>query len=790
MDKKANTRTSSVPPKGNGGDSKKSDSGSGNRFPRHKKRESTGSKPRYEAGSCHHSAQQRSRGYDKRPRTRNYNDRPSSEVAQDPRAEYGSALQTGSKKANLNHLLNFTFEPRAGRGTNDVGRGRWPGRRYTASYNKEQFLQATCQFVVSDKGDYTVHGADPDVLVDWNLVEQVRVTDHEVPSCPICLYPPTAAKMTRCGHVYCWSCILHYLSLEDKKWRKCPICYESIHKDDLKSVRAAEQQVSRIGDQITMKLMKREKGSTYVMPKATWVPKDDHLPSLSDEVDVHFAKLLVAQPEEVQAILDGERQALQVQLREEGDSLEGSFVQSAIELLQERQCSLEVIKQVKGELSQMVESLAVCDEKQEKCDDASQGGDMPAGEAKSPWKSFAAGAQEKEEVKAFSDEEPEESEPPSGETKHQDDEQKELPPADAATGDCDPSVAKYEGHRRPSSADSEDPTDEIPLEEAMEELAMPAEGGTKPTSPQTSSDAVFFYQAADGRRVYMHSLNARCLVREYGSLENCPDTITATIVHMDNITMSEELRRRLRYLNHLPLTSQFQVAELALKPPILSKETIKEFMADIDQRKRARQKKARDEGRRARKMQDEENRRMGYPRSRPPPLTGPRQDASFNVNQAMADSPTLSPGATSHPAPAGTSSTALAASPPAVTPTSPTSSGSADDVQSSSSLSFAQMLRAGKAKPREAWGKAGTAQAEQSAAAPKLKSPGSDESDNEDRVPVPMFQTSFGVAIQEALDQMATNPDQNGARVKTPSSGKKKKGKKTLLFTTSMARTK
>lgn len=61
-----------------------------------------------------------------------------------------------------------------------------------------------------------------------------RICSHEVPSCPICLYPPTAAKITRCGHIFCWACILHYLSLSEKTWSKCPICYSSVHKKDLK----------------------------------------------------------------------------------------------------------------------------------------------------------------------------------------------------------------------------------------------------------------------------------------------------------------------------------------------------------------------------------------------------------------------------------------------------------------------------------------------------------------------------------------------------------------------------
>lgn len=61
-----------------------------------------------------------------------------------------------------------------------------------------------------------------------------RIYSHEVPSCPICLYPPVAARITRCGHIFCWPCMLHYLSLSDKSWSKCPICYEAVHTADLK----------------------------------------------------------------------------------------------------------------------------------------------------------------------------------------------------------------------------------------------------------------------------------------------------------------------------------------------------------------------------------------------------------------------------------------------------------------------------------------------------------------------------------------------------------------------------
>lgn len=35
------------------------------------------------------------------------------------------------------------------------------------------FPVSSCQFVVSEDQDYTVHFADPDILVNWDFVEQV-----------------------------------------------------------------------------------------------------------------------------------------------------------------------------------------------------------------------------------------------------------------------------------------------------------------------------------------------------------------------------------------------------------------------------------------------------------------------------------------------------------------------------------------------------------------------------------------------------------------------------------------
>ncbi|XP_069922108.1 E3 ubiquitin-protein ligase RNF10 isoform X5 [Oryctolagus cuniculus] len=282
------------------------------------------------------------------------------EVAEAQRAEFSPAQFSGPKKINLNHLLNFTFEPRGQAGHFEgSGHGSWGKRNKWGHkpFNKELFLQANCQFVVSEDQDYTAHFADPDTLVNWDFVEQVRICSHEVPSCPICLYPPTAAKITRCGHIFCWACILHYLSLSEKTWSKCPICYSSVHKKDLKSVVATESRQYVVGDTITMQLMKREKGVLVALPKSKWM-NVDHPIHLGDEQHSQYSKLLLASKEQVlQRVVLEEKVALEQQLAEEKHTPESCFIEAAIQELKTREEALSGLAEGREEVTGVVAAL-------------------------------------------------------------------------------------------------------------------------------------------------------------------------------------------------------------------------------------------------------------------------------------------------------------------------------------------------------------------------------------------------------------------------------------------------
>lgn len=170
-------------------------------------------------------------------------------------------------------------------------------------------------------------GNDPDALVPWLAVEEVLVHMTQPTHCPVCLYPPVAPQVTRCGHIYCYPCILHYLALSDKKWRACPICYEMVVRDDLKSAVCIVHPDYSVGSTISMVLMRRQRHS--MQPSAVLPPRDYSPHSLARKIPATRAKVM--------SITDREQSALEVQLAAEGTEPEACFIEQALTLVKERQ---------------------------------------------------------------------------------------------------------------------------------------------------------------------------------------------------------------------------------------------------------------------------------------------------------------------------------------------------------------------------------------------------------------------------------------------------------------------
>jgi len=515
-----------------------------------------------------------------------YNPQDYEQVTQADEFELGSVFNHGSKKQNYNHLLNFQYSPRGpapSRGRNNRG-PRPPAKHYQThnrkTYTKSHYLQANCQFIVSSCGDYSVHMADPDTLVDWAQIEQVhlKTSGTDLTSCPICLFPPTAAKISRCGHVFCWPCILHYLALSDHSYRKCPICEEEIERADLRSVLAVPHNTFSTGSTIQMRLMKRERNSLFAVPAAADFLHD--FPAVNmPGLDRSFVKLLKASSVQVKDnILARERRELMKQWEEEKDQPESCFIQEALTLLSKREVEAVVTG---GDLNAHA-----------KVDAAKKVDDLP-------------------EIQSLNISCNNKVVDPFDEGNENLDDLIKLDDVAANDATKQPRPRNISGS---SDASSEGDTEEC-SDAGVTAADLDISTVQQPTAgPQEPRQVFYFYQSSDGQPIFLHALNVQMLVKEHGCLENCPLTIQAEILEKESTVMTEELRDRLRYLRHLPVASSFEVAELDISA-LVSKPTLQSFKDQVDVRRRRRTRKLRDEKRRERKIQHEEARLMGFPGS-------------------------------------------------------------------------------------------------------------------------------------------------------------------------------
>lgn len=136
-------------------------------------------------------------------------------------------------------------------------------------------------------------------------------------------------------------------------------------------------------------------------------------------------------------------------------------------------------------------------------------------------------------------------------------------------------------------------------------------------------------------------------------MEYCPDEITASVMEIEQFTMSEvrkgregactkhnlyfqEVRGRYKSLNHLPLTCELALCEVELKAPILSQDTLNQFSSEIHRRRQKRSKKKKDERRREKRAEAKNppppGEKCGLSPCKltyPPPPPGPQCDSNL-----------------------------------------------------------------------------------------------------------------------------------------------------------------
>lgn len=131
----------------------------------------------------------------------------------------------------------------------------------------------------------------------------------------------------------------------------------------------------------------------------------------------------------------------------------------------------------------------------------------------------------------------------------------------------------------------------------------------KNVNPQVASDpdsSYYFYQAASGQNIFLHPLDIKILKAHFGTYAGMPDTIEVSVEGADEGTVTEDLRRRCRWLSHLPTSSDVVFIEADLSR-VVSKSSLAPYAGPLKQRRQKRRDKARREDKAKAKSEQREN---------------------------------------------------------------------------------------------------------------------------------------------------------------------------------------
>jgi hypothetical protein len=269
---------------------------------------------------------------------------------EDAMAELSAVRNASSRRGqtSITHLLSYSMPSSSYRDHNTYSRSyrrnpTWgPGSGHHAA-DKARYVHANYRFVVSPEGTYAAHAVNADEHLDWNNVLQVIAsTESQAASCPICLSEPVAPRMAKCGHIFCLPCLIRFMNSmsndEDSKhgrgarWKKCPICEDSVFLHEVRPLRfyaGQESPLPRVGDDVVLRLMGRSANSTLALPRESGA---DAL-SPVDDIPWHFAANVLdyarimkgtgeymseQYEEEIRALLDQEK-ADEIQFGEDGE---------------------------------------------------------------------------------------------------------------------------------------------------------------------------------------------------------------------------------------------------------------------------------------------------------------------------------------------------------------------------------------------------------------------------------------------------------------------------------------
>ncbi|KAL9614093.1 MAG: hypothetical protein Q9167_001378 [Letrouitia subvulpina] len=551
-------------------------------------------------------------------RKQNKNQRRPRLADEDAAAESAVMHSTRNRKGqtSITHLMNFVLPPRPQNPQtrtprNVRGNPSWGlGSGYHAT-DKARYIHANYRFIVDPRGDYRAQTTNADVHLDWNSVLQILASaQSQSANCPICLTEPVASRMAKCGHIFCLPCLIRYMHSTDEnspfpekkaRWKKCPICWDSVYMSEIRPVRwfiGQEGQQPQEGEDIILRLVTRQHGSTLALPR----DGADALDS-ADDIPWYFA----AEVMDYARIMKGSESYMEQQYDKE------------IEDLQRQEQEDELLF---GE--------------------------------ENVWASKAVNSitEAKERLKGLGD-------PPTAPVLPSERGHRRVPPSFYNQSPQDPSyinvqhagklglASSYESSTSSELISCSNPTPDVGTSRGAVEISyieatssidgsgtsLARETSSTPrddklhcsdgkawsrTFPRPSAGSdYFFYEAL--LHYYLSPLDIRILKTAFGQYSSFPSTILPRVERVSGgHIVDDELRRRTKYLAHLPHGCEVAFLECDWTD-IVGPEILNMFSTEIERRqKRNREKAVREEKARIRAEREEDDKRWAAARRRRP----------------------------------------------------------------------------------------------------------------------------------------------------------------------------
>lgn len=470
--------------------------------------------------------------------------------------------------------------------------------------------------------------------LDWDDVLQVLASaESQASACPICLSPPVAPRMAKCGHIFCLPCLIRYMHSTDDtnpipekkaRWKKCPICWDSIYVSDTRPVRwytGQERPPPREGEDVFLRLIMRQPGSTLALPR----DGADILPN-SDDVPWYFA----AEVTDYARVMKGSEEYMNEQYDSEIEELRRQEKEDELMFGEETDWTRRAVGIIRDAKEKLI------------------GIGNPPEQAKQP-----AEKKPKREPIIFST--PEDQVPEMYHIQHAAKSGQSLPTAYETS-----EVPKVSTETSSSSAHGKMPqtsTSET-VESKRSNPKAPVHTRPHGTDGHPLGGPMFFYQALP--HYYLSLLDIRILKSAFGSYASFPSSLLPRVERVSTgHVVDDDLRRRAKYVAHLPYGCEVGFLECDWTD-IVRSEVLEEFASEIDsRRKRNREKDNREEKDRIRAEREEEDKRWAAARRRRPsipedvafstissnfqPIPGASSDPNALADHALTDMSSASP---------------------------------------------------------------------------------------------------------------------------------------------------